>query len=85
MRFQLKNHGWPIGDKLVPTGTILDLGNPASDWDRLARDHMPPPLNAVALDQEAFDVMWRAYPGQRHLLHQAIQPTETKENGNGKQ
>jgi len=78
MRFQLKDTGWPIGQYLVPVGTILDLGNPTTDWDRLAMSHMPPPLNAVALDQECAEFMHRVYPGQRHLLHVAIQPTQTE-------
>jgi hypothetical protein len=60
MRFQLANHGWPIaGGLLIPEGTILDR----DDWSwNGAALTWPPPINAIALDQSAYDELLRHYP-----------------------
>jgi hypothetical protein len=68
MKYQLANHGWPIADRLIPVGTILDFSKP-DDNTRLAGG---PPLNAVAMDQQCADVMFNAYPGHRHLIQRAF-------------
>ncbi len=65
MKYQLINSGWPIGQWLIPTGAIIDAS--ANDqWSQLARGRGIPP-NAVALDQEAADLMFRIYPRERVL------------------
>ena len=65
MRFQLTNHGWPIrgGAVLIPTGTVLDR----ADWKYAGWDlPWPPPVNAIALDQEGYDEMLKHY--ERHRI-----------------
>lgn len=66
MRFQLTMHGWPIGDRLIPVGTIIDSRD-NDDWSVLARGRMPP-LNSMALDQEAYEVMSTHYRQHQHHL-----------------
>ncbi len=59
-RYQLTGHGWPIegGAKLVPVGTILDT----EDWTWNGTTlPWPPPVNAMALDQESYDELARHY------------------------
>jgi len=59
-RFQLCQHAWPIegGAKLVPVGTMLDR----DDWQWNGSPlPWPPPVNAMALDQEAYDALLRHY------------------------
>jgi len=66
MRFQLRDHGWPISDKLIPVGTIIDA-SAKDDWSVLARG-LKPPVNAVPLDAEAYQAMLKLYPHwQIHL------------------
>jgi hypothetical protein len=66
MKYQLANHGWPIGDKVIPVGTIID-DRAEDDWSRLARGRTLP-MNAVPLDQEAADALIRAYPYDQHVI-----------------
>ena len=67
MLFKLVRHGWFIGDKLIPEGQVIDT-SASDDWARLASGHMPPPLNAQALDQATYNSMVAAYPNHRHLI-----------------
>lgn len=53
MRYQITGAGWPLqgGAALAPAGTVIDWS--ASDhWSVLALGR-PPPLNCIALDDEA--------------------------------
>jgi hypothetical protein len=65
MRFQLQRHGWPVGQYLIPEGTIIDAKSDGA-WTNMARGRAPPP-NAIALDDEAADLMFKRYP--KHLVH----------------
>jgi hypothetical protein len=75
MRYQLIDHGWPIGGIVIPPGTIIDLGQPWSrkpddkltQWEKLAKDKAPP-LNALALDPECIEMMKLHYYYHPHLL-----------------
>jgi hypothetical protein len=59
MKFQLREQGWCIGSRLIPAGTIINT-NSNDDLANLCRGQIPP-LNAIALDQEASDVMFGFY------------------------
>ena len=67
MRFRL-NSDWALfgGTWIVPAGTIIDTSID-DQWSRRARG-LPPPINAVPLDEEAWQAQLRAYPDQKHLL-----------------
>jgi hypothetical protein len=62
MRYLILGQGWPVtGDKLVPAGTIISLPARGGDhWSALATGKVPP-MNAQALDQQAYDVLVQAY------------------------
>ena len=58
MRFQILGPlGWPIGDKLIPIGQILNLDDPTDMWAQLAKSVGMWPPNVMALDQEAWNVV----------------------------
>jgi len=66
MKYQLRDHGWPIGQFCIPAGTVIDTD--ASDqWSTLAKG-WPPPLNAQPLDQLTYDRMKKTYPGLAHRI-----------------
>ncbi len=62
MRYRI-SRAWPLdhGRLLAPSGTVID-SNSDDDWSRCAR------WDAQALDDEAYQLMLRSYPGHRHLL-----------------
>lgn len=68
MRYQIGGGGWPIGAVLIPAGTIISLDNKAehqlTEWERLARGRIPP-MDAIALDQEAWEAMAQSYEHHR--------------------
>jgi hypothetical protein len=66
MRYQIVGHGWPIGDRLVPGGTVIDAASP-DDWSRLAAGRVPP-INTQALDKEAYDLLLATYYDQTFRL-----------------
>ncbi len=66
MRYQLIGSGWPVNQWLVPLGYIYD-DKVKDEWSDLVKGRTPP-LNAVALDSEAANAMWTAYPLHRHLI-----------------
>lgn len=73
MKYQLAQHGWPIGQFLIPVGTIIDLTKDPeqmNDWEKLAQGKLPP-LNALALDDDCANAMEQGYPGHLYLLHKA--------------
>jgi hypothetical protein len=52
MRWQLAGD-WPVGQFCIPAGTVLSSGaGEAPIWNGIALP-MPPPINAVALDEDA--------------------------------
>jgi hypothetical protein len=68
MRFQITGQGWPLqgGAALAPAGTVIDWS--ASDHWSLYACGLTPPINATALDAEAWQAQLNAYPEHRHLL-----------------
>ena len=70
MRYQITQHGFPVGDKLIPVGTVID-SKANDDWSRLAKGRAPP-INALALDQEAWDAIQAAHPYQQHLIPRPV-------------
>jgi hypothetical protein len=64
MRWQLVDHGWPVDQWYVPVGTVID-GNDLR-WNGSVVLPTPLPLNAYALDDEAFEQMRAWYPAQLH-------------------
>jgi hypothetical protein len=61
MKFQLAGPGWPVGQFLIPGGTIIDSG--ASDsWSTLVRG-LSPPVSAIPLDQGTYQQMKNLYGG----------------------
>jgi hypothetical protein len=61
MKFQKRNHGWPLqgGRVFVPAGTIIDTDANADAWSRLVTELglTRPPINAQPLDQATYDLM----------------------------
>jgi hypothetical protein len=59
MKYRIEREAFVVGGVLIPAGTIVD-----TDLARFAfAKGKVPPLNAVALDQTAYDVMHRSYCG----------------------
>jgi hypothetical protein len=50
---------WPVAGRVIENGTVVDLAT-----DTWAKGKIPP-VDAVALDDEALRVMTRAYPGTK--------------------
>jgi len=74
MRFQLDTTGWSIGAVLIPAGTEINLDKPdaqLTEFEKLAKSHLPPPMNALALDDASEALMRRAYPWHGHLIRRA--------------
>jgi hypothetical protein len=61
MLFRVEGPGWPVGDRLIPSGAVIDLN--ADPW---RGRNLTPPLNATALDDECWQLMRKIYPS--HLL-----------------
>jgi hypothetical protein len=57
MRYQIKGQ-WPVDRTLLAAGTIVDTGQ--DEWKWLA--NTPPPPDAMALDQSAYNFMAEKYP-----------------------
>jgi hypothetical protein len=66
MRWQLVDHGWPVGQWVVPVGTVIDGPDPRWVETGLALP-LPLPLNAWCCDQDALDLMRQWY--HPHLWH----------------
>jgi hypothetical protein len=67
-RFQLRMHGWSIGQWFVPEGAIIDTINGTDQWSVLVKSlKLDPPLNAQPLDQATYDRMARLY--DKHRIH----------------
>jgi hypothetical protein len=77
MKFQITGQGWPVGQYLIPTGSIIDAS--ADDhWSLFARG-LTIPINATPLDDEAWQSQLRAYPAHRHLLGAGPPTNKTEE------
>jgi hypothetical protein len=53
MKYQIAGPGWPVGARLIEAGTIIDTST--VEWASLA--WVPPPMDAIALDQLTYDYM----------------------------
>jgi hypothetical protein len=53
MKYQITGAGWPIGARLIEAGTIIDTSR--IEWANLR--WVPPPVDAIALDQATYDYM----------------------------
>jgi hypothetical protein len=63
LRYQITQHGWPVSDRLIPNGTIIDDVAGQDDFSKLVRAKgLSPPLNAQPLDQAAWAAMKSVYP-----------------------
>jgi hypothetical protein len=65
VRFKI-TAGWRLGDALVPADTIIDLAK-SDRWSQRAKGK-PIPLDAVPLDEQAWQEQLRLYPEHKHLL-----------------
>jgi hypothetical protein len=57
MKFKIERESWIVGGITVPPTTIVDTSELRFAF---AKGHVPP-LNAVALDDEAYSIMRKAY------------------------
>ena len=74
MRFQILGPlGWPIGDKLIPCGQILNLDDPTDMWAQLAKSVGVWPPNVMALDQDAWNVVKGYEPKVRPIPGEGVQ------------
>jgi hypothetical protein len=69
LRYQL-TQGFVIGAVLIPAGETIDLDPnkseaQLSDFSKLARGHIPP-AEAIALDDEARELIAWAHPSRQH-------------------
>jgi hypothetical protein len=53
MKYQIAGAGWPVGARLIEAGTIIDTST--VEWASLV--WVPPPMDAIALDQVTYDYM----------------------------
>jgi hypothetical protein len=60
MKYLIVDYEWPVEHHLapIPVGTVIDTDQPERAW--LA--FRPPPINAMAMDQHAYDVLRIRYP-----------------------
>ena len=68
MKFQLVGHGWPIGQYLIPAGTIIDTADPGDPWRwawQSCLPDKPPPVNALPFDQETYNLLAQVYGAYR--------------------
>ena len=66
MKYQILSGGFPVGQHLIPAGTIIDTD--ANDqWSSLAKGR-PPPLNVMALDKVTWLWLQKLYPGEAHQI-----------------
>jgi hypothetical protein len=65
MRYRITGQ-WRLGDAVAPSGVVIDA-NANDRWSKRVRG-LVPPLDAVPLDQAAYEAQLAAYPDHRHLL-----------------
>jgi hypothetical protein len=61
MRYQITGTSWPIGDKNVPAGQILNFNDPTDWWAQTAKAFGTLPPNCLCLDLEAWNAV-KNYP-----------------------
>jgi hypothetical protein len=61
MKFQILG-AWPIGDRVIDAGTILDFENELDHWSMLAKSTGFLPVNCVCLDADAWAYANSLYP-----------------------
>jgi hypothetical protein len=67
MRFQITGAGWPVGQYLIPSGSVIDSTSD-DHWSLFARG-LTLPINATCLDDEAaWQAQLAAYPQHLYLL-----------------
>jgi hypothetical protein len=66
MRYQILNGGFPVGQHLIPAGTIIDL-NGTDQWSQLVKG-LRPPLNVMPLDRPTWLWLKKLYPGETHQI-----------------
>ena len=66
MRFQLSG-AWPVGRWLLPAGTLLEADARGEFFWNGFQLPKPMPVEAVCLDQRAYDEHLRPYPYHRIL------------------
>ena len=85
MWFQLARHGWPIGQYLIPEGTIIKtFPIPVmpqfppwppwpSAWSQLVMaSGMRPPVSAVPFDQTTYDLMRQEFAAWQIITHEVL-------------
>jgi hypothetical protein len=67
-RYQLTQH-WPIADRLVPVGSIIDTVAGTDDFSKLvvARG-LSPPIQCIPLDQATWNTMKDLYGGNHTFV-----------------
>jgi hypothetical protein len=77
MKFQLMG-AWPVGDKLIPAGSIVDTTTVEWAWllDRALADGKVPPVNAQAWDQTTYNKMVAYYGAHRVHFASGVTPTQ---------
>ena len=61
----LLTSAWPVGQYLIPAGTLIEGDAPQWNGIPLRR---PWPITAIALDQEGYAAIAADNPDQHHLL-----------------
>jgi hypothetical protein len=65
-RYQLDGSGLPLGQFLIPPGTVINTGDPNDGWGaEIARRGLPPPVTCQALDQATYEQMCSLYGSWR--------------------
>ena len=60
--FQLTQHGWPVGQWLIPVGSVIDTENGKDQWSLLVKNlGLPIPPNAMPLTQSTWQRMKAQY------------------------
>src|SRR5262249_57559559 len=64
MKFQITGQGWPIGQHLIPSGTLIDFSEP-NMWTALAKG-LVIPINPTPFDKQASHPQLPPHPDHRH-------------------
>lgn len=69
MKYQIHTTPWPVGDRLIPVGSVIDDVSPENDFSHLVRARRaPPPINSTALNQTTMNALKKMYPDFVHQL-----------------
>jgi hypothetical protein len=65
MKYQI-TQPWPVRDRLLEVGTVIDTISGTNDASRLVREQRAvPPPNCVALNGPTFDALLKIYPAHQ--------------------